>query len=179
MIARGDTVRFTVRDSRRLEIAGRPRHFVNAFGENVIVEEVERALVAACRRAHAEAVEFTVAPRYPSAQEPRGGHDWLVEFAEPPRCPLDVFRRALDETLIALNTNYRTKRTTGVGMVEPRLIELPAGTFYRWMRTGGRLGHQHTVPRVTNDRIVADHLLELAARSWSSAKPRPEMAAVR
>jgi hypothetical protein len=67
----GDTVRFTARDPLRLEITGRTRHFVNAFGENVIVEEVERALVTACRRAHAEIVEFTVAPRYPSPQEPR------------------------------------------------------------------------------------------------------------
>jgi GH3 auxin-responsive promoter len=63
------------RDPLRLEITGRTRHFVNAFGENVIVEEVERALVEACRRAHAEVVEFTVAPRYPSSEEPRGGHD--------------------------------------------------------------------------------------------------------
>ncbi len=88
----GDTVRFVARDPLRLQITGRTRHFVNAFGENVIVEEVERAVVAACRRAHAEVVEFTVAPRYPSPQEPRGGHDWLVEFAEPPRSR-DVFTR--------------------------------------------------------------------------------------
>ncbi len=155
------------------------RHFVNAFGENVLVEEVERALLAACRRTHAEAVEFTVAPRYPSTREARGGHDWLVEFAEPPRCSLDVFRRTLDETLMALNTDYRTKRTSGVGMVEPRLVELPAGTFHRWMRGGGRLGDQHKVPRVTNDRTIADRLLEVAARSTASSKPRPEAVAAR
>jgi hypothetical protein len=175
----GDTVRFTARDPLRLEITGRTRHFVNAFGENVIVEEVERALVAACRRAHAEAVEFTVAPRYPAPREPRGGHDWLVEFAEPPRCSLEVFGRALDETLMALNTDYRTKRTAGVGMVEPRLVELPAGTFHRWMRANGRLGDQHKVPRVTNDRTVADGLLDVAARSSASAKLSPEIVAVR
>ena len=170
----GDTVRFTARDPLRLEITGRTRHFVNAFGENVIVEEVERALVAACRRAHAEAVEFTVAPRYPSVGESRGGHDWLVEFAEPPRCPLDVFRRTLDETLMALNTDYRTKRTAGVGMAEPRLIELPAGTFYHWMRESGRLGDQHKVPRATNDRTLADRLLGIAARWWVAQRSRPE-----
>jgi GH3 auxin-responsive promoter len=84
---------------------------LDAFGENVIVEEVERALLAACRRTYAEAVEFTVAPRYPSTREARGGHDWLVEFAEPPRCSLDVFRRALDETLMALTpTTERSAR---------------------------------------------------------------------
>ena len=152
---------------------------LNAFDENVIVEEVERALVAACRRAHAEAVEFTVAPRYPSAQEPRGGHDWLVEFAEPPRCSVDVFRQALDETLMTLNTDYRTKRTAGMGMVEPRVIELPAGTFCRWMRETGRLGDQHKVPRVTNDRVVADRLLDVAARPLSLAKPRAEVLSAR
>jgi hypothetical protein len=159
----GDTVRFVARDPLRLEITGRTRHFVNAFAENVIVEEVERALVEACRRAYAEVVEFTVAPRYPSSEEPRGGHDWLVEFAEPPRCSLDLFTRVLDETLMRLNSDYRTKRAAGVGMVEPRLVELPAGTFYRWMRGQGKLGDQHKVPRVTNDRAMADRLLATAA----------------
>jgi hypothetical protein len=172
----GDTVRFSARNPLRLEITGRTRHFVNAFGENVIVEEVERALVAACRRAHAEVVEFTVAPRYPSSQEPRGGHDWLVEFDEPPRCSMDVFARALDETLMTLNTDYRTKRARGVGMVEPRLVELPAGTFYRWMRARGQLGDQHKVPRVTNDRTIAESLLAAAGRS-PRAMPTPEVTA--
>ena len=163
------------------EVEVGPQHVVslNAFGENVIVEEVERALGTACRRAHAEAVEFTVAPRYPSAQEPRGGHDWLVEFAEPPRCSVDVFRQTLDETLMTLNTDYRTKRTAGMGMVEPRVIELPAGTFYRWMRETGRLGDQHKVPRATNDRVVADRLLDVAARPLSLAKPRAEVLSAR
>jgi len=81
----GDTVRFRARDPLRLAITGRIRHFVNAFGENVIVEEGEQALVVACRRTGAEPGEFTVAPRYPSSCEPRGGHDWLVEFRIPPR----------------------------------------------------------------------------------------------
>jgi hypothetical protein len=157
----GDTVRFVARDPLRLEITGRTRHFVNAFGENVIVEEVERAVLDACRRGHAEVVEFTVAPRYPSAEQPRGGHEWLIEFAEPPRVP-ETFARTLDETLQRLNTDYRTKRGGDVGMIAPRVLELPAGSFYRWMRERGRLGDQHKVPRVTNDRAVADGLLTVA-----------------
>jgi hypothetical protein len=160
----GDTVRFVAADPLRLQITGRTRHFVNAFGENVIVEEVERALVTACRRAHAEVVEFTVAPRYPSSRDPRGGHDWLVEFAEPPRCPVHVFTDALDATLQEMNTDYRTKRTAGVGMTGPRLVELPAGTVHRWMRGAGKLGDQHKVPRVTNDRTLAEALLAAASR---------------
>jgi GH3 auxin-responsive promoter len=154
----GDTVRFTSRDPLRLAITGRTRHFVNAFGENVIIEEVEQALVVACRRTGAEPAEFTVAPRYPSAGEPRGGHDWLVEFRTPPR-DRQAFARQLDEALAALNTDYRTKRTLDVGMLAPRLIELPVGSFHRWMREAGKLGDQHKVPRVLNDRAVVEALL--------------------
>lgn len=154
----GDTVRFTARDPLRLVITGRTRHYVNAFGENVIVEEVERALVRACRRTEAEPVEFTVAPRFPTASEPRGGHEWLVEFRVPPAEPED-FARILDEALAAVNTDYRTKRAGSVGMVAPAVTSLPAGTFTRWMRRAGRLGDQHKVPRVTNDRTLASALL--------------------
>jgi hypothetical protein len=154
----GDTVRFTAREPLRLVITGRIRHFVNAFGENVIVEEIERALVVACRRTGAEPAEFTVAPRYPSADEARGGHDWLVEFRTPPR-DRRTFVRELDEALAALNTDYRIKRTVDVGMLAPRLVELPTGTFHRWMRETGKLGDQHKVPRVLNDRAVAEALM--------------------
>jgi len=157
----GDTVRFVARDPLRLVITGRTRHYVNAFGENVIVEEVERALVGACRRTEAEVVEFTVAPRYPSPVEPRGAHEWLVEFRVPPHEPED-FGRVLDETLQALNADYRTKRAGDVGMVAPMVTALPPGTFHRWMREGGKLGDQHKVPRASNDRAVAEALLAVA-----------------
>jgi GH3 auxin-responsive promoter len=135
---------------------------VNAFGENVIVEEVERALIEACRRTDAEVVEFTVAPRYPAVADARGGHEWLVEFRRRP-ADLAAFARLLDEALIALNTDYRTKRDGSVGMRPPGLTELPPGTFYEWMRRAGKLGDQHKVPRVTNDRAVADALARTAA----------------
>jgi hypothetical protein len=158
----GDTVRFTARDPLRLVITGRTRHFVNAFGENVIVEEVERAMLDACARAGAEVAEFTVGPRFPEISMPRGGHDWLVEFRVPPADP-GAFARALDETLIALNTDYRTKRAGDVGMLAPRVLALPPGTFHRWLRAAGKLGDQHKVPRVTNTRAVAESLLAAAS----------------
>jgi hypothetical protein len=158
----GDTVRVVARDPLRLAITGRIRHFVNAFGENVIVEEVERALVEACRRTEAEVVEFTVAPRYPAAGEPRGRHEWLVEFRRPPREPA-AFARALDAALAQLNADYRAKRRGDVGMLAPRVVALSPGSFHRWMRAAGRLGDQHKVPRVTNDRAVAEALLAAAA----------------
>jgi GH3 auxin-responsive promoter len=174
----GDTVRFTGRDPLRLRIIGRTRHHVNAFGENVIVEEVERALSAACRRVEAEVVEFTVAPRYPSAEEPRGSHDWLVEFRLPPREP-EEFARVLDETLAALNTDYRTKRWRDVGMVAPRVLPLPAGTFHRWMREAGKLGDQHKVPRVTNGRDLVEALLAVARGAAATAPLSAETAGAR
>jgi hypothetical protein len=156
-------VRFIAMDPLRLQITGRTRHFVNAFGENVIVEEVEQAMLEACLRTGGEVWEFTVAPRYPSSSEPRGGHDWLVEFRTPPE-DLEGFARLLDETLMDQNTDYRTKRFGDVGMIPPRLVWLPPGTFHRWMQEHGKLGDQHKVPRVTNDRGVADALLAAASR---------------
>ncbi|MGH7415013.1 MAG: GH3 auxin-responsive promoter family protein [Candidatus Rokuibacteriota bacterium] len=166
--ALGDTVRFTARDPLRLAITGRTRHYVNAFGENVIVEEVERALVRACRRTEAEVVEFTVAPHFPSAAEPRGGHEWLVEFRVPPTEPED-FARILDEAVADANTDYRTKRSGSVGMLPPIVTALPPGTFHRWMRRGGRLGDQHKVARVTNDRAIAGELLAESGVESASA----------
>jgi len=154
----GDTVRFTARDPLRLVITGRVRHFVNAFGENVIVEEVEQAMVSACDANGAEVAEFTVAPRYPSATDPRGGHDWIVEFHRPPRDG-QRFVRSIDTALSALNTDYRITRTGDVGMTAPRVLAVAPGTFHQWMRTAGKLGDQHKVPRVMNHRDLADALL--------------------
>jgi hypothetical protein len=161
-------VRFVARHPLRLEITGRTRHFVNGFGENVLVEEVERAVVQACRGTQAEAVEFTLAPRYPTASDARGGHDLLVEFRVPPRDPAR-FPQIVDQTLAELNTDYHTKRIGAVGLVAPTLVELPAGTFYRWLRSAGKLGGQHKVPRVTNDRALADALLAIGNAGPSDA----------
>lgn len=175
--ALGDTVRFVARDPLRLVITGRTRHYINAFGENVIVEEVERALVRACRRTEADVAEFTVAPRFPRAGEPRGGHEWLVEFRVPPVEP-DDFTRILDEALATLNADYRTKRSGSVGMVAPSVTALPPGTFHRWMRKAGRLGDQHKVARVTNDRTMAGQLLTEAGLAREGREsPRHEAVA--
>jgi hypothetical protein len=90
--------------------------------------------------------------------EPRGGHEWLVEFRVPPTEPED-FARILDEALARLNTDYRTKRSGSIGMLAPIVTALPAETFHRWMRNTGRLGDQHKVASVTNDRTIASALI--------------------
>jgi hypothetical protein len=122
----------------------------------------------ACRATAADVSEFTVAPRYPSRVEARGGHEWLIEFR---RAPADLagFGRLVDEALMALNHDYHTKREGAVGMVAPTVASLPRGTFYQWMRSAGKLGDQHKVPRVTNDRTLADQLLQVASRQTPAA----------
>jgi hypothetical protein len=128
-------------------------------------EDVERALVEACRRAHAEIVDFTVAPRVLSLAEPWDGHEWLIEFAEPPRAP-ELFPRVLDEALCRLDPRYRTRRLTDGSMAPPRVIELPAGTFHRWRRV---FGQPFQAPRVSGDRVAADGLLAVASRNINLA----------
>jgi hypothetical protein len=157
----GDTVTFTRREPLRFRISGRTLHYANISGENVSIEQVERALVGACRRTEADVVEFTVAPCHSCAEDSRPGHEWLVEFRNPPTEP-DDFARILDETLSALNGEYRNRRGGRVGMAPPRVTVLPSGSFYRWMRECGKLGDCHKVPRVTNDRVLAEALLETA-----------------
>jgi acyl-CoA synthetase (AMP-forming)/AMP-acid ligase II len=159
----GDTVRFVSLSPPQLVITGRTRHFVNAFGENVIVEEVERAAAEACLRSGAELVEFTVAPAYPDAPDRPARHDWAVEFRTPPSS-LAGFAWAIDEALRALNTDYRTKRAGDVGMASPRVIPVSPGSFHRWLESRGQLGDQHKVPRASNQRDVLDGVLAAGGR---------------
>ena len=119
-------------------------------------EEIERALGEACRRGHAEVVDFVVTPGRCSVDESRYGHDWLAEFAEPARAPA-VFVRVLDEALQRLNAPYRRSRAEA-RMPAPRVLELPPGTFYRWKRERGTSLEVYPL-RITSDRTVADRLL--------------------
>jgi hypothetical protein len=164
----GDTIRFVSLDPPQLVITGRTRHFVNAFGENVIVEEVERAAAAACARTGAELVEFTVAPIYPRGATQPASHEWAVEFRRRP-ASLAGFARAIDETLQALNTDYRTKRAGDVGMAAPCVTVMTPGSFHRWLAGRGKLGDQHKVPRASNQRDVLETVLAEADALDSTA----------
>jgi GH3 auxin-responsive promoter len=173
--ALGDTVRVVSLDPPQIVITGRTRHFVNAFGENVIVEEVEQAMAAACARTGAEVVEYTVAPGYPDHRGRRARHEWAVEFRSPP-ADLALFGHLLDETVQGLNIDYRTKRAGAVGMAPPHLSVLPPGSFHRWLRARGQLGDQHKVPRAANHREVLEGVL---AASVGGGTPAPRRAAIR
>ena len=146
----GDRVEFTSTNPYRIRFAGRTRQYINVFGEELIVDNADRALVEACRRTGARVSEYSVAPCYMSLQH-RGAHEWFVEFEQEPD-DRERFAEALDEALRAANSDYDAKRLTTLD--RQRLTVLPAGTFLRWMREN----RKNKVPRLVNDRRVADGL---------------------
>ncbi|WP_420149881.1 GH3 auxin-responsive promoter family protein [Spirosoma sp.] len=152
----GDTVKFVSREPYRLLVTGRIKHFISAFGEHVIGEEVEKALKDAMQKhPETEVVEFTVAPMV-SPKEGLPYHEWFVEFATPPH-DVAAFVRDVDNRLIELNIYYKDLITGSI--LQPlRLTSLPRGTFQRYMKSQGKLGGQNKVPRLANDRKIADGL---------------------
>lgn len=146
----GDRVEFTSTNPYRIRFAGRTRQYINVFGEELIVDNADRALVEACRKTGARVSEYSVAPCYMSLQH-RGAHEWFVEFEQEPD-DRERFAEALDEALRAVNSDYDAKRLTTLD--RQRLTVLPAGTFLRWMREN----RKNKVPRLVNDRRVADRL---------------------
>ncbi len=151
----GDTVEFVSTDPYRIRVTGRTKHFISAFGEHVIGKEVEEALRAVAPRYGVEVTEFTVAPQVnPAAGLPY--HEWLVEYSQPPTDPAG-FAAALDHTMIAANSYYRDLIDGKV--LRPLVVTpLPAGAFRRYMKEEGKLGGQNKVPRLANDRKIADAL---------------------
>ena len=160
----GDTVRFTSLAPYRVRITGRTKHFLNAFGEEVVIENAEAAVAAASRATATTVRDFTAAPIFFTAQEPtsRGGHEWAVEFAGPPPAEPARFIEALDATLRTLNSDYDAKRHRDLALGPPQLRVLPAGTFEAWLASQGKLGGQHKVPRLSNSRQVLEAVLRVA-----------------
>ena len=149
----GDTVEFTSTTPYRIRFAGRTKQYINVFGEELIADNADRALAAACRASGAAVAEYTVAPCYMSLRE-RGAHEWIVEFDREPESA-ERFAGALDEALRAVNSDYDAKRRTT--LERQRIVTVPRGYFLRWMRARGK----NKVPRLVNDRRVADDVLAL------------------
>ena len=141
----------------RLRIVGRHRHFVNAFGENLIVEHVERGVAQASAALGCVVGEFTAAPVYPAPGR-RGALELAVELASP-GVDLAAFARAFDDAVKAQNVDYTTKRKDDLGMGPPVVTPLPPGTFHRWLASRGKLGGQHKCPRCANTRDIIDSVL--------------------
>jgi hypothetical protein len=156
----GDTVRFTSLRPYRVRITGRTKHFLNAFGEEVVIENAEAAIAAAASATGVQVRDFTAAPIYFGAgAASRGGHEWAVECAGPPPADPGRFAEILDHTLRQLNSDYDAKRHRDLALGPPRVHLVPAGTFEAWLRRQGPLGGQRKVPRLSNARDVLEAVL--------------------
>ena len=159
----GDTIRFTTLNPFRIVVTGRTKHYINAFGEELMVENADQAIIKACRQTGASVTDYSAAPfyshTYPNEGTPAhaGGHEWLIEFEHEAR-DVPAFAKALDSALQELNSDYEAKRFNDMAMLPPRIEVLPKGTFYRWLKSKGKLGGQHKVPRLSNSRDIIESI---------------------
>ena len=158
----GDTVIFTSLNPHRIKISGRTKYYINAFGEEVIMENAERALMSACKESGAIIKEYTAGPLFMSDNS-KGAHEWMIEFEKPPG-NMDRFTEVLDATLQSVNSDYEAKRYKNLTLMLPKVISLQPGTFYKWMQKRGKLGGQNKIPRLANDRKYLDELSDILSR---------------
>jgi hypothetical protein len=158
----GDTVTFTSLHPHRIRITGRTRHYINAFGEELIVDNAEKALEIACRRSNAMINEYTAAPVY--LDDRHGCHEWLIEFEREPSS-LGFFTETLDNALKSLNSDYEAKRYHDLLLGSPKIRVMPKGSFYNWLKGKGKLGGQNKIPRLSNNRQYLEEILASAGSS--------------
>lgn len=156
----GDTVKFTSIEPYRIKISGRTKHFINAFGEEVIVENAEKAVQEAADATGATITNFTAAPVYFGDSKSKGAHEWVIEFRKMPE-DQEFFVQCLDETLRKINSDYDAKRYKDMALTKPKVHLVSEGVFETWMRSRGKLGGQNKVPRLSNTREHLDEVLKL------------------
>lgn len=156
----GDTVRFTCTDPYRFKITGRVKSFINTFGEELIVENAELAIAEACSKTNAQIREFTVGPIY-MVENDKGGHEWAIEFVQYPD-EMDRFNLILDEKLRAINSDYDAKRYHDLVLDKPIVKTVPKESFDKWLKQNGKLGGQNKIPRLSNDRLILEQILQIA-----------------
>jgi hypothetical protein len=154
----GDTVKFVSLEPYRIVVSGRIKHFISAFGEHVIGEEVEKAMIKACSKTGAEVIEFTVAPQIDGGEGSLPYHEWFVEFAKEPEDKA-AFSKIIDDEMQTLNVYYKDLITGSI--LRPIVLsDLKKNAFVDYMKSIGKLGGQNKVPRLSNDRKIADLLTE-------------------
>ncbi len=154
----GDVVRFTSIVPYRIKITGRTKHYINVFGEELMIENAEMAIAKACEETNAVLANFTAGPVYFN-EENKGGHEWIIEFETAP-ADKDRFAMLLDQFLKELNSDYEAKRYKDMALLLPTIHFVPEGTFYKWLKLKGKLGGQHKVPRLSNTREYLEEILE-------------------
>jgi len=155
----GDTVKFTSLNPYRIKITGRTKHFINVFGEELIIENAEEALKLTCKKTNAAITDYTVAPIFMKDNQ-KGAHEWVIEFSKPPK-NLSYFTELLDNALKSINSDYEAKRYLNMTLEMPVVHQAKKGLFYKWLQEKGKLGGQHKVPRLSNKRDFIEELLAL------------------
>lgn len=154
----GDTIQFTSLNPYKIRISGRLKHYMNAFGEEVIVDNSDKAIAIAAQKTNAIVTDYTAAPVY-FTHDSNGAHEWLIEFEVPP-ADLGEFSYEMDEALKSINSDYESKRHKDIALRSPVVHVMKKGTFNEWLRSKGKLGGQHKVPRLSNERKIVEEILE-------------------
>ena len=155
----GDTIKFTNNRPFKFIITGRTKHYINAFGEELIIDNAEKGLAKACKATEAQVAEYSAAPVYMD-ENAKCRHQWLIEFEKEPNS-LTEFAKVLDESLKELNSDYEAKRSKDIALQPLEVIVARKGLFYDWLAKKGKLGGQHKVPRLSNSRTYIEEMLEL------------------
>ena len=154
----GDTVRFTNINPYRIKVSGRTKHFINVFGEELIIENTNKALEIACKKNNCEIRDYTVAPIF-MKDNLKGAHEWLIEFKTPPN-DLLYFTALLDNALKSLNSDYEAKRYNSTTLNPPKVRVARNGLFHDWLKMKNKLGGQHKIPRLSNSRLFLESLCD-------------------
>lgn len=155
----GDTIRFVSINPHRIKVSGRTKHHINAFGEELIIENAEDALKKVCKLTASEIVDYTAAPIFMRGKE-KGAHEWIIEFKTPPK-DMAHFEMLFDDALKSLNSDYEAKRFNDITLNRPKIHSARPNLFYDWLKKNNKLGGQHKVPRLSNSRDYVDELLQL------------------
>ncbi|SHJ78594.1 GH3 auxin-responsive promoter [Arenibacter nanhaiticus] len=155
----GDTVRFTSINPYRIKVTGRTKHHINVFGEELIIENAEEALKRICEQTGSEIKDYTVAPVFMNGRE-KGAHEWIIEFRKLPK-EMDYFTESLDSALKTLNSDYEAKRYNNLTLTLPKVHIARENLFYDWLKSKGKLGGQHKIPRLSNKRDYIEELLQM------------------
>ena len=155
----GDTVRFTSLDPYRIKITGRTKHHINVFGEELMIENTDKAIAKTTEEFKVSVVEYTVAPVFMQGKE-KGAHEWMIEFKQNPD-DMNAFAKRLDENIQSINSDYEAKRYNNMTLNELILNVAKPNLFHLWLSKKDKLGGQNKIPRLSNDRIYLEQLKEL------------------
>jgi hypothetical protein len=158
----GDTIQFTSLAPYRIKITGRTTFYLNAFGEEVIVDNADYAIARACKNTGAIVNDYSAAPIYMTDKN-NGAHEWVIEFEELP-CPLATFVQEMDDALKSINSDYEAKRQKDIALRMPIVHIMPKGGFSQWLKNKNKLGGQHKIPRLSNERKLIEELIPLTIK---------------